>query len=209
MHILLINPAHLSIGSRMPNEHLPPLGLLSIGGPLIDAGQTVRLLDADYHNYSVEKVAECVVADRPDVIMLGHSGSTSAQPIINDITRLVKAALPHVTVIIGGVFPTYHWAEILQTQPQIDYIVCGEGEETVLKVVATLQADAPVAHIRGIALRIDGVPTQTLAAANIKNLDDFRIGWEQSQASPTPACVHDPARFRSPFLRSICAAHAR
>ena len=37
MKILLINPPHQSIGSRMPKEHLPPLGLLSIGGPLIDA----------------------------------------------------------------------------------------------------------------------------------------------------------------------------
>jgi anaerobic magnesium-protoporphyrin IX monomethyl ester cyclase len=31
----------------VPREHLPPLGLLSIGGPLIDAGHTVDLLDAD------------------------------------------------------------------------------------------------------------------------------------------------------------------
>ena len=37
-----INPPHLSIGSRLPNEHLPPLGLLSIGGPLIDEGYEVR-----------------------------------------------------------------------------------------------------------------------------------------------------------------------
>jgi anaerobic magnesium-protoporphyrin IX monomethyl ester cyclase len=51
MKILIVNPPHLSIGSRLANEHLPPLGLLSIGGPLIDAGHYVELLDADYHNY--------------------------------------------------------------------------------------------------------------------------------------------------------------
>ena len=43
MKILLINPPHKSIGSRYPNEHLPPLGLLSIGGPLIDNGYTVKV----------------------------------------------------------------------------------------------------------------------------------------------------------------------
>ena len=50
MNILLINPPHKSIGSRLPKEHLPPLGLLSIGGPLIDNGYNIKLLDADYGN---------------------------------------------------------------------------------------------------------------------------------------------------------------
>ena len=45
--ILLLNPPHTAIGSRVPDDHLPPLGLLSIGGPLLDAGFAVELLDAD------------------------------------------------------------------------------------------------------------------------------------------------------------------
>ena len=46
MKITLINPPHTAIGSRIPKEHLPPLGLLSVGGPLIDAGFAVKLIDA-------------------------------------------------------------------------------------------------------------------------------------------------------------------
>lgn len=46
--ILLLNPPHSAIGSRIPREQLPPLGLLSVGGPLIDAGFAVRLLDAEF-----------------------------------------------------------------------------------------------------------------------------------------------------------------
>ena len=34
-----------AIGSRIPDEHLPPFGLLAIGGPLIDAGHEVVALD--------------------------------------------------------------------------------------------------------------------------------------------------------------------
>jgi anaerobic magnesium-protoporphyrin IX monomethyl ester cyclase len=48
VRILLVNPPHPSIGSRIPHEHLPPLGLLALGGPLLDAGQEVRLLDAEF-----------------------------------------------------------------------------------------------------------------------------------------------------------------
>lgn len=66
----------------MANEHLPPLGLLSIGGPLIDAGHEVQLLDADYYNYKIQKVVALILEQTPDAILLGHSGSTSAQPIL-------------------------------------------------------------------------------------------------------------------------------
>ena len=90
MKILIINPPHLSIGSRMPKEHLPPLGLLSIGGPLIDAGHQVKLLDAEFGPMKFSAIVTEVMKYNPDVLLLGHSGSTSAQPIINDITKLIK-----------------------------------------------------------------------------------------------------------------------
>src|ERR1051326_8064293 len=48
MRVLLLNPPHPSIGSRIPREHLPPLGLLALGGPLLDAGHHVKLLDAEF-----------------------------------------------------------------------------------------------------------------------------------------------------------------
>ena len=45
MRILLLNPPHIAIGSRIPLEQLPPLGLLSIVARIIDAGHDVGLLD--------------------------------------------------------------------------------------------------------------------------------------------------------------------
>lgn len=178
MRITIINPPHLSIGSRMPREHLPPLGLLSIGGPLIDAGHDVKLLDADYFNYKIAFVATKIMEDNPDVIMLGHSGSTSAQPIINEIVQLVKQKNSSIQVVVGGVFPTYHWQEVLEDNPAIDYIVCGEGEEVVLNLVSALEQKTDLENVKGLAFRIDGVPFKTIAAPTIQNLDDFRIGWE-------------------------------
>lgn len=178
MKLLIVNPPHLSIGSRMPNEHLPPLGLLSIGGPLLDAGHEVNLLDADYGNLSIPLIVEKIREQHPDALLLGHSGSTSAQPIINEITKLVRQENAAVKIIIGGVFPTYHWKEILESNPQIDYIVCGEGEEVCLRLMEALDQKLPLEHIRGLAFNVGGVPYKTLSAETIKNLDDYRIGWE-------------------------------
>ena len=178
MKILLLNPPHQSIGSRLPNEHLPPLGLLCIGGALIDAGYEVDLLDADFGNMKIPQIVTSVVAKKPDIVLLGHSGSTSAQPIINEITQLIRQQQPEICIVIGGVFPTFHWNDILRKNPQIDYIVCGEGEKTITKLIRAIEQDLQISEIKGVAYRKNEIPTQTPPAEIIENLDDFRIAWE-------------------------------
>ncbi len=162
----------------MPREQLPPLGLLSIGGPLIDAGHEVKLLDAEFGPMKFPAIVEKALQYNPHAVLLGHSGSTSAQPIINDITKLVREENPEIKIIIGGVFPTYHWQEILEKNLQIDYIVCGEGEAIALELVAALENNLPLENIKGLAYRKNGIAIKTAPAENIKNLDDYRVGWE-------------------------------
>lgn len=165
----------------MAGEHLPPLGLLSIGGPLIDAGHAVGLLDADHAPLTYEEIVQEVERRRPDAVLLGHSGSTSAQPIINEVTRMIRAQVPSARIVIGGVFPTYHWREILETNPQIDVVVCGEGEEVVLELFRSWVEGSPLDEVAGLAFRKSGSPWKTDAAPVIKDLDRFRVGWELMQ----------------------------
>ncbi|MDR1924849.1 MAG: B12-binding domain-containing radical SAM protein [Planctomycetaceae bacterium] len=178
MRILIVNPPHWAIGSRLAGEHLPPLGLLSVAGPLIDAGHHVQLLDADYSNMKIDQIVSKIILQHPDFLLLGHSGSTSAQPIINDITRSVREKNLEAKIIVGGVFPTFHWEEILCNNPQIDYIVCGEGEETCLKLITALENNQPPESVFGIAHRSNGNPVKTPSPPLIENLDRFRIAWE-------------------------------
>jgi len=178
MKLLFINPPHEAIGSRLAGEHLPPLGLLAVAGPLTDAGHEVQLLDADYSYLKIDRIVAEVLERKPDAILLGHSGSTSAQPVIEEITRLVRERNATIRTIIGGVFPTFHWAEVLRKNPQIDYIVLGEGESVCLNLVTTLTEGTPLENVHGIAYRSEGVPVQTPAALLIENLDDYRIAWE-------------------------------
>lgn len=178
MRILLVNPPHEAIGSRLAGEHLPPLGLLCVGGGLIDAGHEVSLLDADHGNMGVAQVAESIAARGADVVMLGHSGSTSAQPVINEITRRVRQARPGGRIVVGGVFPTFHWESVLRQNPQIDYIVCGEGERVAPELVGAIERGLPVDGVRGVAYMRGGVPARTPPAEVIGRLDDCRVAWE-------------------------------
>jgi anaerobic magnesium-protoporphyrin IX monomethyl ester cyclase len=194
MKILLVNPPHPSIGSRIPREHLPPLGLLALGGPLLDARHHVGLLDADYSAMTVGRIVEEVRRREPDAILLGHSGSTSGHPSATRIARAVRAALPQAWIVYGGVFPTYHWAEIMDQEPEVDFVVRGEGEQTAVRLATALELRQDLETVPGIVLRAGTTPGprrsieewpvpcgQVLAnppAPRITDLDAQRIGWE-------------------------------
>jgi anaerobic magnesium-protoporphyrin IX monomethyl ester cyclase len=179
MRILLLNPPHTAIGSRcVPDDHLPPLGLLSIGGPLIDAGHDVSLHDADRIDQPLPDIVDEVVKRAPDAVLIGHTGSTSAHPTVSTLTRRIRERLPRARIVYGGVFPTYHWKEVLTDEPQVDAIVRGEGETTAVHLMAALEQGTPLLDVRGIAFRRLGVPFATRDAEMITNLDAHRIGWE-------------------------------
>src|SRR5215475_7393447 len=106
MRILLINVPHPAIGSRIPDDHLPPLGLLAIGGPLIDDGHEVKLIDGEFGPMPIAEIVAEAQRFAPDAVLFGHSGSTSGHPVIAEVAREIAAAMPETFIIYGGVFPT-------------------------------------------------------------------------------------------------------
>lgn len=194
VRVLLVNVPHPSIGSRIPDDHLPPLGLLAIGGPLVDAGHEVRLLDADleagrepilapwgpgcYGAITREEIVSRAASFAPDAVLFGHSGSTSAHPVIAELSRAIAEVLPEAWIIYGGVFPTYHFREVLAAEPHVDVIVRGEGERTCRELVAALEHEAPLSALAGLAFRDGAAVVETPPAEVIRDLDAYRVGWE-------------------------------
>src|ERR671918_259784 len=67
MKILLINPPYQTLTSNFGVGHQVPLGLLMVGGPLIDAGHEVRLLDAEGRRLGLGDVASEVRRRAPEI----------------------------------------------------------------------------------------------------------------------------------------------
>src|SRR5438270_4752905 len=80
MKVLLINPPYQTITSNFGVGHQIPLGLLMVGGPLLDAGHEVTLLDDECRRLSIRAIVREVRRRDPDVVMTGHAGSTPAYP---------------------------------------------------------------------------------------------------------------------------------
>jgi anaerobic magnesium-protoporphyrin IX monomethyl ester cyclase len=178
MRLVLLHPPHTAIGSRIPKENLPPFGLLCLGGPLIDAGHRVRLVNADLKPMTIPEIVIEALRDAPEAVLIGHSGSTSAHPTVAEIARALKTAAPRLKIVYGGVFPTYHWREVLAEVPEIDVIVRGEGEATAPALVAALADGRDLAGIPGLAFLRQGTPHATPPAPMLADLDAHRISWE-------------------------------
>lgn len=146
----------------------------------MDAGYQVTLCDADALGLSPREIAETAVRTQSSVVLVGHSGSTPANPISIEAMAAVKGALPSATTVYGGVYPTYAADVLLERYSEIDVIVRGEGEATVAELVALIASgDRDFGLIRGITWRDStGCIHRNPDREPITELDQFRVGWE-------------------------------
>ena len=114
------------------------------------------------------------------------------------LAGLLKKVLPQVVIVLGGPEVTYDPAEIMQQHGCVDYIVQGEGEETLRELLIALQSNLPAHGIAGLTLRrneeiVVGIP-QIVADVNtipfpycdedIDKLKDKIIYYESARGCP-------------------------
>jgi anaerobic magnesium-protoporphyrin IX monomethyl ester cyclase len=151
-------------------------------------------LDAEFGPMTVAQIILEAAAYCPDAVLLGHSGSTSGHPSATRIARAVRSTLPWTWIVYGGVFPTYHGPQIMAQDPSFDFIVRGEGEETVVRLINALEQRQDLKSVLGVVYRDGTIPGLRRAAETdllcggrivenppapvIRDLDACRVGWE-------------------------------
>ena len=176
--ILLINPARHFIANQNGLGYLTPLGLVCIGGPLIDAGFTVKLIDHDAYGWSFKRLLKEVSKYQADYVLLGHSGSTASHKTAVKTIKQIKGSFQNIKIIYGGVYPSYADQSIMRECPEIDFIVRGEGEETTLGLIRTLENKGELGYVDGVTWRNGDQIISNRSRTPIKNLDEYRPGWE-------------------------------
>ena len=106
-------------------------------------------------NQDLEAILGAIYRTRPSI--LGFS--TNIWNIIPtlELVERVKKVLPETVVILGGPEASADWAALLQQPVAPDYIVCGEGEETLRQLLHYLTSGKPDrAAINGLAYKDGG-----------------------------------------------------
>ncbi|MCI0395507.1 MAG: cobalamin-dependent protein [Chloroflexi bacterium] len=177
-HVVLLTPARRFIANRFGLGYQIPLGLVLLGGPLVDAGHQVRLIANDLYGWEHQRLTAEIAAFRPDCILLGHTGSTAAHPVCLETAEALRRAFPGVKIGYGGVYPSYAAETTLRDCPAIDTIIRGEGEQTVLELVAAWEGGASLVSVPGLVWRDSSQVRLNPPRPPISNLDAYRPGWE-------------------------------
>ena len=139
-------------------------------------GADVEILDCRALELDVAGLLDHVKQAAPDAILLGTRLVTDggATPLVHFIETmaLVKEHCPQVVTILAGLGVSAMAKEILTMAPQVDYILLGETELTLVQLLAELQSRRPaVAEISGLAYRCGSEISLTAPRPLVADLD--------------------------------------
>ena len=173
MRVTLINPPHF-------RNCEPHLGLLYIASVLEEAGHEVAIVDKPINtavggawetfNASFEKAVEEVWRTRPDLI--GMTATYHTYYALGFL-EIFKDVLPETQIVVGGPHVTFTADDVLSNYTSVDFVVRGEGECTMLKLVNALEGDRDPGEIDGLSYRRDGKVRNNPDASLIENLDEL------------------------------------
>jgi len=147
------------------------MGLAMIAAILEKAGHDVLIADLGITAESEEGVARHVINNGPSLV--GISSTTPSILSAAKIARNVKAASPNVHIILGGAHASTLPEQTMEMMPDIDIIVRGEGEATVVELVDALERERPLEQVKGIVFRDKGRKVWTEGRDPISDLDQL------------------------------------
>ncbi|MDP7642386.1 MAG: radical SAM protein, partial [Alphaproteobacteria bacterium] len=189
--LCLIRPAAVEAFRFATTSITTPLGIAYVAAAVEASGRHVQVIDAVgegpkvrtayYQGYLVGLRPQQIVARVPaNASLLGISVVfTHEWPAVVQLIAALKAARPDLPVVLGGEHVTA-MPEFCLLTSQADFVVIGEGEETIIELLDRLDSNTAPDNISGLGYR------DAQAGANGTN----------SQDTPAGAVVICPRRER-------------
>ncbi len=148
MDLLLINPGNFR--GQMPNEHL---GILSLKSFACLKGYDADVIDMAIENLNVASAIPLILNKNPHV--LGISMLDDTKNFGFSLIKELRETGYRGKIILGGYFPTFSARDILQDFPEVDFIVRGEGELTLVELLEVLinYKNSDFSKIQGLSFR--------------------------------------------------------
>ena len=234
--ILLIDPPFYRI-LGFYNRYFP-VGIATIGTFLKNAGQDVVVYDADcnydpqhmdysllpqfypeyltsFHNQSHPvwvEVKDTIASVCPDIV--GISIWTTYAASAFHVAKLCKEVNPNCVVVMGGPHATVKTDEILRISSNVDYVVRGDGEITMLELARQISSgENSVSSILGLSFRNKAVIVHNPLRPAVKELDQFPFPDRSLLMNENRYTSEDMGLIMSsrgcPYACSYCATHTR
>jgi anaerobic magnesium-protoporphyrin IX monomethyl ester cyclase len=167
-HILFMTPPY-HCGVVEVAGTWPPLGLTYLGAQAELAGWNARIYDAMSLNHDFKRIEKELREIPFDVF-----ATTAITPTFPDAARLCQLAKkinPECATVIGGVHPTFMARTVLKENPDIDYVIAGEGEIALNEFLTNYDDVAAREETPNLVYRSDGRVKSNRKLGMVKDLD--------------------------------------
>lgn len=148
MKVTFINPPQTASKYKFMGVMAPPLGMSYIAAVLEENGYDVSIIDATALDYDFNQLADKVKEEKPDIVSISALTPTIGRAL--ESAQVVKEVLPDTLVVLGGYHPTFNTKETLEDE-NVDLVIRGEGEYTMLELVQTIEKGGDISNVNGIA----------------------------------------------------------
>ena len=190
--ILLINPAQSSGKNSKYTNFKFPLGLLYIAGKLETNGFDVKIIDAPLYYKKRKEINEDtiriglfkedikkIIKDfNPDIVGVSCAYSayeTDSFEVINTVRETEKELNKKFLIVTGGAHSSANTEQVLKNK-EIDIVVLGEGEETMLEIAEKYNRKS-LKKIKGTAFKENKKLIINKPREYIQNLDEVSAAW--------------------------------
>ena len=173
MKILFIEPPKdiwFVMGEYLP----PPYGIIQLAAYLEREIKDIELeiLDCNAEKIDWKLMQKHIESSNPDVVA-SSSLSTCNTYAVAKTLETAKRVAPEALTITGGQHFTATAEKSLETYPEIDVIVRGEGEKTLADIVAHRGEKVALPFIKGISFRRNGEIIHNEPRQLMENLEDL------------------------------------
>lgn len=124
------------------------------------------------------------------------------EPII-ELCRDYKSINPYVPIILGGPEVSYDAKEVLTNYP-IDYIIRGEGEESLRELLMAIKNKSSYSSIKGITYREGNQIIENDDRELIKNLDIIPFPYQDNLSNYKNKTIYYETSRGCPFNCAYC-----
>ena len=190
-----------------------PLSVLALAA-VLEGREEYEIVDQNIEDKPVEKILKLI--DTHEVELLGVSVMPGPQMAAGmEVSREIRQLRPHVKIVWGGYFPSIYPDAALNAK-YIDFVVRGQGEDTLLELLDALRGRRSLDSILGLSYKDVFGLHRSNGERPMKGPDSFP--WSPFHRVPVKdylrpsffgkrTAVHH-ASIGCPFNCSFCGVHA-
>lgn len=192
MKVILIQPSErMLVGKKKKyGSIMPPLGLLSLAACVREKCKNVDISIMDYEVKNGDKEPDYSQYD-----IIGLTGTTVHMPHARVLIEMIRCVNNQACIIMGGPHATFAYNRLLNDIPQLDAVIRGEGELSLVEFINKYTSREKLPCVKGIIDRnstefeLSDIPLQLdelpMYAYDLINLGKYQLSTHR-KSLPMP-----------------------